>query len=96
MSGRTDALYSRPSSGHTVAYTGTAGTIAAGTIGDQTRKVVIWTTTDAHIAFGATATTSDFPIPANQPLLFKINPAESISAIQISSGGNLYVGELDS
>lgn len=76
-----------------VAYTGTAGAISA--VGAQTRAVRIICTSDAYIAFGATATTSDIYLPADTAEIWAVEPSDTISAIQDSTGGNLHVTELD-
>lgn len=93
MSKRGNPEVTRPLSGLSVAYTGTAGTTSA--VGAHETQVYVWTTSDAYIKFGGTATTSDFPIPADTPIRCRINPGETVSAVQISSGGTLYVGILD-
>lgn len=91
----TTTFYPVDGTGQSVSYTGTAGVITTA-FAAQTRHVMLWTTTDAHIKFGAapTATTSDLPIPGNVPMVFACRPGEKISAIQVSTGGTLYVGEL--
>ena len=82
-----------------VAYTGTAGSTATWNAGPQ--GVLVWCTSDAYIRVGegATATTSDTPIPANTPVPFTVPVPSSlnstgapwrVSAIQVSSGGTLY------
>lgn len=78
-----------------VAYTGTAGTIANAT-GAQTRLLRIVTTTAAYIAFGTspTATTSDYYMPADRPEYFTVPVSQKVSAVQVSSGGTLHVTEL--
>lgn len=79
-----------------VAYTGTAGTIT-NAVGSQTRKVRLLVTTDACVAVGKapTATTNDTYLTGLVPEYFTITPGEKVSAIQIASGGNLYVTEID-
>lgn len=80
---------------HTVAYTGTAGTIS-GTIGGGVYQARVWCSSDAHILVGAspTATTSSTPISAGVAEYINVNPGEKVSAIQQSAGGTLYVTEL--
>lgn len=75
----------------TVAYTGTAGTSAA-TSGSRTINVRV--SSDAHINIGGTATTSDPKIYADLDYQFKITPKQTVSAIQVSTGGNLEIYEL--
>lgn len=85
--------------GQNVAYTGTAGTISNALPIDCT-AVWVWTTTDAYIRIGAspTAVTTDFPLPAMTPMVFPVSPRDAqssngckVSAVQIASGGTLYV-----
>lgn len=85
----------RPGTHQSVAYTGTAGTIA-NPVGSQTYAVRIIVTTASYIAFGGgpTATTSDIYMPAGLPEVFIINPGEKVSAVQVSAGGTLHVTEL--
>lgn len=80
--------------GKTAAYTGTAGSTGTWPAGPQ--GVVVWCSTDAYVVVGegVTATTTGTPIPASTPIPFVV-PAGTgapwqVSAIQISSGGNLY------
>lgn len=78
--------------GTVTSYTGTAGTAAALVPGSQ--AVWIMCTTAAYVKVGvsATATTADFPLPANFPIVLPV-PSEGcrVSAIQVASGGNLHV-----
>jgi hypothetical protein len=77
-----------------VAYTGTAGSVTGWNAGPQ--GVLVWSTTDAYIRVGegATATTSDTPIPAYTPVPIYVPSTTGavwrVSAIQVSSGGTLY------
>jgi hypothetical protein len=77
-----------------VAYTGTAGSTGTWPAGPQ--GVLVWCTTDAYIRVGegATATTSDTPIPAGTPIPFFVPSGTGapwrVSAIQVSSAGTLY------
>lgn len=77
----------------TASYTGTAGSI---TVPAQTNVVLVFCTTAAYVRVGATATTASTPIPANTPIIMKVPPnltgaPVTVSAIQIASGGNVYV-----
>lgn len=78
----------------TVSYTGTAGSTGTWTPGPE--GVVVMCTTAAYVAVGetATATTSSTPVPANTPIPFTVPQGTGapwrVSAIQISSGGDLY------
>lgn len=78
-----------------VAYTGTAGTIANG-VALGTMKVRVCTTTDAFIKISnaPTATTSDVPMFAGLPEYFTINQGEKVSAIQSTASGTLTVVEM--
>lgn len=85
----------KPGATQVVAYTGTAGTITNATAaGIQVIRVVL--TTAGHIAIGTspTATTSDIYMPANVPEYFVVPATVKVSAIQVSSGGNLHVTEM--
>ncbi len=81
-----------PVATETVAYTGTAGTSAA--VGAHIHRVRIVCTTAAYIAFDATATTAGIYVPADEPEVFTIKPGMTVSAIQVSTGGNLSVTQL--
>jgi hypothetical protein len=78
-----------------VSYTGTAGTISSG-ISGSVQRIRVLVTTDAFIkiAGSPTATTSDVYLPGLQPEYFTVNPGEKVSAIQVASGGSLYVTEI--
>lgn len=77
-----------------VAYTGTAGTIAA--VGAKTTKVRVWCSTDAFVKIGdaPTATTSDMPMAAGIPEYFDITPGQKVSYIQSATGGTGYATEM--
>lgn len=78
----------------TASYTGTAG--STGTWDAGVEALLVWTTTAAYISVGnnVTATTSSTPIPANVPVPFAVPKGTGgpwrVSAIQVSSGGNVY------
>lgn len=79
----------------TVSYTGTAGSTA--TFPSYCQSVLVFCTTAAYVKVGegVTATTASTPLPANTPIIMAV-PSQSgapwrVSAIQIASGGNLYV-----
>lgn len=79
-----------------VAYTGTAGTIA-NPVSSQTYKVRVVVTSAAYvkIADGTTvATASDVYMPADSAEYFSITPGQKVSAIQVSAGGTLHVTEI--
>lgn len=73
-----------------VAYTGTAGEITGLVDGALYR---VWASTACHIRFAATgdADTGDLPLAASTAEYFILNGVTRVSAIQQSSGGNLYV-----
>ncbi len=85
----------KPGTGQSIAYTGTAGTIA-NAVGPHTHLVVAWATSDAYLCFdGSAATTSDAPVPANQMAAYVVTPGTKVSAIQVSAGGTLYMYETE-
>jgi hypothetical protein len=77
-----------------VAYTGTAGTTASWPAGPK--GVWVYCTTDAYVEVGdgVTATTSSTPLPANWPVTIAV-PSNGatfvVSAVQVTTGGNLLV-----
>lgn len=78
-----------------VAYTGTAGTIANG-ITNGIQRVRLLATTDCFVkvsAAGTAATTSDTYLVGLAPEYITITSGEKVSAIQVASGGTLYVTE---
>jgi hypothetical protein len=78
----------------TASFTGTAGSTDAWPAGPQ--GVVIWSDSPCYVVVGeaVTATTADTPIPALTPIAFFVPPGTGapwrVSAIQISSSGNVY------
>lgn len=85
----------RLSTHQSVAYTGTAGTIATAIV-DGVSKVRVAVTTAAYIKVDKTptATTSDVYMPADSPEYFTVSPGMKVSAIQVSAGGTLHVTEI--
>ncbi|MFK5283297.1 hypothetical protein ACI3PL_27365, partial [Lacticaseibacillus paracasei] len=77
-----------------VAYTGTAGTIATA-ISDGVFKVRVVLTTAGYVKVdkSPTATTSDVYMAADAPEYFTCRPGMKVSAIQLSSAGTLHVTE---
>ncbi len=77
-----------------VAYTGTAGATSA--IGSQTYKVRVvvsttaWVTTDGSTP----SSTAGAYCPADSPEYFTVNPNSIIKAVQVTTGGTLYVAEI--
>jgi hypothetical protein len=78
-----------------IAYSGTAGTIAK-PVGSQTYAVRVVCTTDAFVRIddNPTATTSDALLPAGAPEYFTITPGMKVSAVQLASSGVMYVTEV--
>ena len=79
-------------SGGKVAYTGTAGSL---TLPSYAQSVLLWCSTVAFVRIGGTATTTDTPVPANAPVILPVPTSTAgapitVSAVQDSSGGNLY------
>jgi hypothetical protein len=77
-----------------VAYTGTAGTY--GPLAAATNKVRVLCTTDAYVTTdGSTpSSTNGAYIVAKVPEYFIVTPgAASIKAVQVASGGSLFVVE---
>ncbi len=80
-----------------VAYTDTAGVIT-NAIGSGVFKVLVTTTSAAHIAIGAspTADTDDPYIAADEAIELTVNPGEKVSAVRATTtSGTLHVTELD-
>ena len=78
-----------------VAYTGTAGEITTA-ISTGVFKVRIIVTTAAFVRVSApadTATSSDAYVAAGVPEYVTCSPGQKVSAMQVSSGGTLYVTE---
>jgi hypothetical protein len=77
--------------GKKVAYTGTAGSVI---VPPETNTVILWCTTNAYVRVGATATTTDLPLPAGViaqiPVDNKTGGPITVSAIQEAAGGDMY------
>jgi hypothetical protein len=78
-----------------IAFTGTAGTIA-NAIGTGVTKVRVVVTSAAYIKIdnNPPATTADVYLPADRPEYFSITPGQRVSAVQVSTGGTLHVTEI--
>lgn len=80
--------------GSVTSYTGTAGATSAI---NQPGVNAVWVlcTTAAYVKVGvsATATSVDWPVAANVPVIIPVEaePGFRVSAIQVASGGNLHV-----
>jgi len=86
------------------AYTTTATIDAA--LPQQANSVMVWCTTNAHVRVGAgsglAATTADVPIAANTMVILPVELPTSggtdvamyVAAVQMATGGTLYVQPL--
>jgi hypothetical protein len=92
MTSKNDQSHYKPAASQVVAYTGTAGTSTA--INTYTNVVRLLATTAAFIRFGGTAVANDMYLPAGVAEYFTINGGDTISAIQVASGGSLYITEM--
>ena len=87
----------------TVYNPGTVSTVAIGAASTQLAAafactaVLIRATVACYIAFGSnpTATSSSQYIPANVPIAFGVDPSTILAVLQVSSGGTLYVTQLN-
>lgn len=97
-SGQSDQVFQAifPGTSQNVAYTGTAG-VVTNAFGAGTSIVRVVLTTAGFVAFGTgpTATTSDMYMAAGVPEYFGVKKGGSykVSAVQLSSGGTMYVTE---
>lgn len=75
------------------AYTGTASTVI--TVGPGVYKVRLLVTTDAYVRTDSTTSTSSIGVymPALVPEYATVTPGQTITAVQVSSGGTLQVTE---
>lgn len=79
-----------PNGGQTAAYTASAGTIATGV---NAYYVDVTCTSDAYIAIAAspTANSSGYFCGAGLTYRFPISINDKVSALQVSTGGTMYV-----
>lgn len=93
MSGALSFVIRHPmyGSGSKTSYSGTAGIV---TVPANTETVLIWCSSAAFVRVGATATTSDLPLPANAPIIIPVTNQTgapiTVSAIQDSASGSMY------
>jgi len=82
-----------PAASLTVAYTGTAGTTSAIPASASVVRVVATTDCFIEITVAGTAAVANtgLYLPALTPEYFACPPSSKVSAIQVSSGGTLYV-----
>ena len=85
----------RPGITQSVAYTGTAGSVASG-ISNGVNRVRVVCTTDAYVTFDGSppSATSGVYVPAKTPEYFAVSPGQIASAVQLSAGGTLSVTEI--
>lgn len=84
----------RISTAQNVAYTGTAGAVSP--VGTETYKVRVVVSTDAYVTTdGSTpSATSGAYCVALSPEYFTVSPGQIVKAVQVSTGGTLYVTEI--
>lgn len=75
------------------AYTGTAASLT-NAFADATQYVEVMCTTDCHISFTGTATTSDKYLLAAQARVFLVQRGQTLSAIRVAASGTVYADEL--
>ncbi len=63
--------------------------------GNSTRIVRLVSTVDCHVRMGSGAVATDSLFPANVVEYVAVRPGEIVSVIQDSSGGTLYVTEME-
>lgn len=82
--------------GQKKAYTGTAAAVD-NAMPASASSVMVWCSSAAYVSVGVnpTATTADLPIPANAPVVIPLDNQTGagwkVSAVQDSTGGNLYI-----
>jgi hypothetical protein len=82
-----------PAASVKVAYTGTAGTTSAVSANAVAVRIVATTDCFIEISTAGTAAVADtgLYLPALVPEYFSCPPSAKVSAIQVSSGGTVYV-----
>ena len=77
--------------GKKTAYSATAGST---TLPAETNTVIMWCTTNAYVRVGATATTTDFPLPAGVIAEISVDNKTggpiTVSAIRDTADGSFY------
>lgn len=89
--GSKNSIWKLTEASGTTAYTGTAGNSTAAGVGIRAVRVVCTTAAFIRIGKTAVAVADDTYMPANVPEVFQCFEGERVSAIQVSSGGNLHV-----
>jgi hypothetical protein len=76
-------------------YSASAGTVT-NKVGSQTYKVRVLVTTDAFVTTDGSvpSATSGAYVPALSPEYFTVTPGQTVSALQVSAAGTLYVTEV--
>lgn len=78
-----------------VAYTGTAGTVATGVSASVYKiRVIVTTAAFVKVGDGTAATNADAYMAAGAAEYLTCTPGQKVSAIQVASGGTLYVTEV--
>jgi hypothetical protein len=91
----TSAASYRLGTHQSVAFTGTAGTIAnAFAAGTTAVRVIATSACYLLIDNSPTATTASVYLAADVPEVFLVTPGQKASAVQVSAGGTLHVTEL--
>lgn len=89
----------KPLAQYTVTYTTAAGTSATQNISSQARKVRVICSTACHVAFAVTPVVAAATVPvflaANREEYFSVTPGAVINVVADSSGGTLYVTEVE-
>jgi hypothetical protein len=80
--------------GQSVAFTGTAG--STGNLATGCTAVWVLCTAAAYVKVGAsaTATASDMPVEANKSIILAVDgvpESQRVSAVQLSTGGNMHI-----
>jgi len=78
---------------HSITTSGTAASTASA-LTSGTLKVRLVATAAAFVAVGVTATSDSIYLPPNVPIVLDAGQGEFVSAIQVSSGGVVYVTEM--
>ncbi|KRQ11928.1 hypothetical protein AOQ73_05840 [Bradyrhizobium pachyrhizi] len=75
-----------------VAYTASAGIVAAG-VSTGVNKVRVLVTTDAFVSTDGGANSAY--VPALKPEYFTVTQGQKVSATQVAAGGTLYINEIE-
>jgi hypothetical protein len=86
----TIATHGRPGTTQTIPFTATPATSA--TFGPQTYRIRLVSTTAALVSIGDAA---GMYLAPNFPEVFLTSPGQTVTAAQVSAGGNLCITELE-